>query len=58
MAVTSIEPSLSQEQRTWFGNEGPPAQMSILFGMISWCNQTAGFTAQVHRAVYASLLLL
>ena len=53
VAVSSIEPSLSQFQRAWFGNDGPPSQMSVLFGMISWCNQTAGFTPQVHRAVCA-----
>ena len=47
VAVSSIEASYSQEQRVWFGNDGPPSKMRVLFGMISWCNQTAGFTAQV-----------
>ncbi len=48
VAVSSGEQaSYDQEQRIWFGNDGPPTQMRVLFGMISWCNQTAGFTPQV-----------
>ena len=44
--MRSIEASYSQEERIWSGNDGPPTKMRVLFAMISWCNQTAGFTAQ------------
>ena len=49
VVVSSIEASYDQQQRVWFNNDGPPAKMRVLFGMISWCNQTGGFTAQVRE---------
>ena len=55
VAVSSIEASFSQEERVWFSNDGPPTQLRVLFGMVTWCNQSAGFTAQVRRAAHALL---